>query len=64
MTVADALAVHLSFNHLVYPTKAQARALKEAERVIGKCAEEVAARFKQIPLTGHAALEGAHSSER
>jgi len=57
MTVAEALAVHLSFNHLVYPTKAQARALKEAERVIGKCAEEVAARFKQIPAAGQGPSE-------
>jgi hypothetical protein len=59
MNLDEALAVHLCFEHLIYPTKAQTRALAEAKRVIVRYADKTVERFKQIPATGHAAPEGA-----
>jgi hypothetical protein len=50
MSLDEALAVHLCFEHLTYPTKAQTRALTEAKRVIAKYADETVERFKQIPV--------------
>jgi hypothetical protein len=50
MSLDEALAVHLCFEHLTYPTKAQTRALTEAKRVIAKHADETVERFKQIPV--------------
>jgi hypothetical protein len=59
MNLDEALAVHLCFDHLTYPTKAQTRALTEAKRVIAGRADETVERFKRVPAAGHAPLEGA-----